>query len=236
MRKIFISSGHTNTPGRDRGASGNGYIEGELTEEFRELLTFELNLLGVKAVSDGNNTILSESIKFFKNLTSTNSIVLDIHFNAASPQATGTETLIPSNYSPFEKKLAERISSTVSNTLGITMRGRKGVKTEADSHHGRLGWMRLTGENILMEICFITNKKDMESYQANKYILAKKIAKVLFDYANTDNKVSDVYYIVVKGDSLWKISKKFNISVSRLKSLNNLTSNTIYIDQKLLIK
>lgn len=236
MRKIFVSAGHTNTPGRDRGASGNGFIEGALNEEFRELLLFELKLLGVKGISDGKNTILSESIRFFKNKTSTNSIVLDIHFNAATPKATGTETLIPKISSKFERELAEKLSATIGNTLGIQLRGRRGVKTEADSHHGRLGWMRLKGENILLEICFITNKKDIKSYQTNKYLLAKKIAKILFDYANTDPKSSDIEYNVIKGDSLWEISKKFNVSISKLKSLNKLKSNTIYIGQKLLIK
>jgi N-acetylmuramoyl-L-alanine amidase len=59
------------------------------------------------------------------------------------------------------------------------MRGDQGIKTEADSHHGRLGWMRLTGENVLMEICFITNPVDMQKYQANKLQLAKNIALIL---------------------------------------------------------
>ena len=29
MRKIFIGAGHSNVKGKDRGAEGNGYIEGE---------------------------------------------------------------------------------------------------------------------------------------------------------------------------------------------------------------
>ncbi|AZR72839.1 hypothetical protein BBF96_05200 [Anoxybacter fermentans] len=40
-------------------------------------------------------------------------------------------------------------------------------------------------------------------------------------------------YTVQPGDSLWKIGKKFNTSVSYLKQLNNLWSNTIYVGQKL---
>ena len=42
-------------------------------------------------------------------------------------------------------------------------------------------------------------------------------------------------YIVEKGDSLWKISKKYNISVPELIELNNLTDLNLKINQKLLV-
>lgn len=45
--------------------------------------------------------------------------------------------------------------------------------------------------------------------------------------------VSDGEYIVVAGDSLYSIAKKFNISVDELKKLNNLTSNNLSVGQKL---
>jgi N-acetylmuramoyl-L-alanine amidase len=43
-------------------------------------------------------------------------------------------------------------------------------------------------------------------------------------------------YIVKKGDTLWGISKKFNVTIDEIKKLNNLNSNTIYANQKLKIK
>ena len=43
-------------------------------------------------------------------------------------------------------------------------------------------------------------------------------------------------YIVEKNDTLWSISRKFNISVNELKELNNLTSNLLSIGQELKIK
>jgi N-acetylmuramoyl-L-alanine amidase len=183
-RAIFISAGHSNNPNRDRGASGNGFVEGELTVELRELICEELDLLGLKYTLDDNDSVLRDTINFFKKLTTPNCILLDIHFNAFHlPTATGTETLVPKDYSDFERKLAESLSEAVHSILKIPKRGRQGVKTELESHHGNLGWMRLVGENVLMEICFITNPNDMKAYQEKKQELAKEIACVLFDYA-----------------------------------------------------
>ena len=234
MRKIFISAGHSNKPGRDRGAIGNGYIEGSLTVEFRNLLVEELKKLGNSPIIDEDNTILSETLTKFPNITTNNSIVLDIHWNAATPKATGTETLIPSEYTKFEYNLAKDLSNTVSNILNIPIRGVNGVKKESDSHHGRLGWMRLNGENVLMEVCFITNENDMISYQKNKLKLVKNIAKLLFEYSQES---FDSNYIIIKGDTLSQIAKKHNTTVKNLVLLNNLTSsNKIYIGQVLKIK
>ena len=40
-------------------------------------------------------------------------------------------------------------------------------------------------------------------------------------------------YTVKKGDTLTKIAKKYDLTVNKLKELNNLKSNTIYVNQKL---
>ena len=42
-------------------------------------------------------------------------------------------------------------------------------------------------------------------------------------------------YVVMKGDTLYSISKKLNISVSDLIKTNNIKDNTISIDQTLKI-
>jgi N-acetylmuramoyl-L-alanine amidase len=237
MRKIFISAGHSNASGRDRGASGNGFIEGELTVELRNLVTLELRKLGVSPTVDKDNSILSESINFFKNLTSNSCIVLDIHWNAATPKATGTETLIPLEHTDFELRLAAALSKVVAETMGIPLRGitkgHKGVKTEADSHHGRLGWMRLTGENVLMEICFISNPTEMITYQERKNIIAKEIANVLFDFAGGKRQQT---HTVVSGETLTSISRIHGTTVSQLRTLNNLTTDSLRVGQILIVK
>ena len=44
-----------------------------------------------------------------------------------------------------------------------------------------------------------------------------------------------ITYTVVRGDSLYTIARNYNTTIDAIKSLNNLTSNTIKIDQTLKI-
>jgi N-acetylmuramoyl-L-alanine amidase len=188
-RKIWLSAGHSIVVGADRGASGNGFVEGNLTAELRELIYNELEVLGICAELDKNSNALKETIQAFKNLVSPSCILLDIHWNSSSnPTSTGTETFIPENYTEFELELASKLSKCISDTLEIPLRGsvkgKLGVKTEAMSARKTLGFMRLTGINVLIEVAFISNKSDMDKYQANKRVLAFKLANILYTYAN----------------------------------------------------
>lgn len=243
MRQIFISAGHSNTKGRDRGAVSNGYVEGDLTVQLRSLIVEELNSMGLKPIVDSDDSILSQTINFFRSKVSPSCIVLDIHFNAGPPNAKGTETLIPKNSSSFERELAYQLSKDVSDTLGIPMRGNlngfPGVKTELQSHHGSLGWMRLTGENVLMEVCFITNTQEMFNYIGNQRLLAYKIATTLKHfslYGKIDYKQKDVIHTVREGDTLWGISRFYNVPVTTLKSLNVIENDRIVVGQQLKLK
>ena len=52
---------------------------------------------------------------------------------------------------------------------------------------------------------------------------------------NIINTIPDNIYIVKKGDTLWSIARNNNVTVQKLKKLNNLTDNTISIGQQLFI-
>lgn len=233
MRKVYISAGHSSKlgAGRDVGACSNGFFEGVEAAELRNIIYTELKKLGITASVDKDDSILADTLRAFKNLTTKDSIVIDIHFNSASESATGTETLVPDNPTQFEKDLAEAVNNSIVKTLGLKSRG---VKTEASSHHGRLGFFRLTGENILLEVCFISNKSDMESYRKNRFILGKNIAEIIFKFANNET-TSEKTHIVQKGDSLSKIATMYKTTITKIKTDNGLQTDVIQIGQKLKI-
>ena len=43
-------------------------------------------------------------------------------------------------------------------------------------------------------------------------------------------------YTVVKGDTLYSLAKKFNISIEELKKKNNLTDNVLSLGQSIIVK
>ena len=172
-RKIIISAGHG---GNDPGAVANGYTERDLAIEFRELLVKELLLLGVKPLIDDNKNALKQTLAWLVGKYSSKDILLDIHWNAASSKARGTEVIVPDNASIFENNFAKNILNVfVSN--GFVNRG---VKPESQTARKRLGWMRPPAENILIEMGFITNLLDINLYQNLKYKLAKELALVIY--------------------------------------------------------
>lgn len=86
--------------------------------------------------------------------------------------------------------------------------------------------------------------KIIETYQLYAFDNSKKLRdknhKSEKDYkpekTTKPQKTIGNYYQVKKGDTLYAIAKKFNISVSMLKEINGLKDNTISIGQHLLVK
>ena len=78
----------------------------------------------------------------------------------------------------------------------------------------------------------------IEKYQLNKFdaeVLGKK-----FTVPTPNNAVSYIEdtqkYTVTKGDSLYSISKKFNISIETLKKKNNLNDTNISLGQTIIVR
>jgi N-acetylmuramoyl-L-alanine amidase len=184
MRTIIITAGHSNGKGGylDKGVSSydGKHFEGNLTIEIRDKVTDILRKSGFKVYEDSDKNPLAAAIQELKGFFSMTSINVDIHFNAASLGASGTETLVKDKYSKFEYKIAEALSERISSVLGIKNRG---VKTESMSARGKLGWMRMTGNNIIIEVCFLSNPGDVAKYMDKKDEVCDVIAQVIGYYA-----------------------------------------------------
>ena len=98
---------------------------------------------------------------------------------------------------------------------------------------------RNTGKTqpIIVEYGFLDSTSDDVNQLKNNYEdLAEAVVKSLVEYVGKDYATtSDNTYVVKSGDSLWSISKKYNIPVDELKRINNLTSNLLSIGQVLKI-
>lgn len=248
LLNIAISAGHSTNPKRDRGAASGNLIEGDLAAKFRKKLILYINNKGYSVLADSDDTILADSLKYFTGKTNEKTIVLDLHFNAATANAKGVETIIPSIYSKEELQIAGKLSSIVSTTLETPLRGSvktiNGVKTELETHHGKLGWMRISGINVLVEFEFITNPTRMATYVNNEDKLVQQFGDYLIESAckilNNTFVVSTAsagkYYVVKAGDTLSKIAVANKTTMINLQKLNNINDvSKLSIGQRLLL-
>ena len=99
---------------------------------------------------------------------------------------------------------------------------------------------RLTGNTqpLLVEYGFIDNANDSKKLQNDLLNYVEAVVQALANYGGytyVPPEGSNEYYTVQKGDSLWSIANKFGVSVNELKSINNLTTDTLQIGQQLKI-
>lgn len=172
---IFLSAGHHL---RDPGAVSKFGVERDLAIELRNLIEATLKTKKAQYILDNDHETLGQYLNRIK--PGNGSVVVEIHWNAAmSLLPTGTEVLIADNHNRISKDLATELSAGIAAKIGIKNRG---VKTEKDSHRGRLAFVRQAGANVLIEICFVSNPDDMRKYQSAKCELAEYIANVLIKY------------------------------------------------------
>lgn len=182
----FISAGHciTHGPNFDPGAPGvNNRWEANETVKVRNRVIEIIRSKGYKDILQDADT---ESLQQYLNRiqTGNGSMVAEFHFNAGPAAATGTETLIEIDADHIDKACAKEFTDTTARILGVKNRG---VKTEADTRHKRLALMKEQGIVVLIEICFISNAKDMAAFDLNFEKLCQAYADLLIKYDNFIN-------------------------------------------------
>ena len=74
----------------------------------------------------------------------------------------------------------------------------------------------------------VSELKKLNNISSNELSIGQRI-KIPTPSSSSD------YYVVKSGDTLYGIANKYNTSVQDIKNLNNISSNNLYVGQKLLI-
>lgn len=175
---IFLLAGHHNA---DPGAPGlDGVNEADHTKLMRAAIAAELDLLNAPYILDKDFETLSQMLSRIK--PGDGSVLLDIHFNSATQLATGTEVIVAEDANENSRFFANDL---VKDVTGATALYNRGVRSEKQSHRGRLAVLHTkAGIAALLEVCFINNPHDMIRYRngMKNSDLPKRIAKTLVKY------------------------------------------------------
>lgn len=102
-----------------------------------------------------------------------------------------------------------------------------------------VSWNGLSSVNKIragQQLALYIDRGTKTSSSGKKLIAAQQQKHVTVGGVNTSTNVTDidvVWYLVQNGDSLWTISRKFNVSPIALKRINNLNSNLIHPGSRL---
>jgi N-acetylmuramoyl-L-alanine amidase len=176
-KTILVSAGHSTVPPRDPGAVGNGHTESYLALELRDLVADLLREKGCKVIEDGEDG-QSQPLKKAIDLAKKADVAVEFHWNAGPPSATGIEVLAK----PKHKDLAQALAESIHAATGLVLRGERGWKSDSSGQHHRLGFCEAGG--LIVEVCFISSRVDMDRYTNTKGHVANNLATVLANAVN----------------------------------------------------
>ena len=232
---IIVDAGHG---GLDGGAVGNNLKEKDLTLRAAKYIYNRLNELGIPAKlvrEDDEYLPKQDRIKRVLSLynNSPNTILVSNHINAGG--AEGAEVVYSLKNSPM-------LANLVLENIGEKGQLKRKVYQRRLPENPNKDYyyiLRESGntEPILIEYGFIDNKNDATKLNNNIEKYAEGVVKAICEYIGypyqEKNEETKPYYIVQKNDTLYSISRRFNIPVEEIKRINNLTSNNLQIGQKL---
>lgn len=238
-KKVVIDAGHG---GSDSGATGNGIIEKNLTLDISKYMYDRLKELGVPVKLTRNSDIdLPASERPQKVLdqygNGSDVIVVSNHINSGgNGTAEGAEVIYAlRNKDTLAKKILDELEKQ-----GQLIRKYYQRRLPSDYNKDYYYMMRNTPntEALIVEYGFLDNASDANKLKNNYKKYAEAVVKAITEYAGYKYVplAGSDYYVVKKGDTLWSIARKYGLTVERLKSLNNLTSNNLTIGDSLIVK
>lgn len=224
--------------GRESGVTSNGIVEKDYNLLISEYIFNRLKSLGadVKIIRTTDEYI-SEDDRANKilNAYGNNSKVVALS-NMFGNTGSGAEIIYAlRNNSNLASSLAENLDDA-----GLTVSKYYQRRSENDTSKDYYNIQKDTGliETIIVNYGNINNINEATNIKNEWEDYAEAVVKSLANYTNVPyykEGESQEIYTVKKGDSLWKIANKYNTTVEKLKSANNLKTNTLSVGQKLVI-
>lgn len=236
-KKIVIDAGHG---GSDPGTSANGIVEKDLTLKISEYLHRRFDELGIpNEMTRTGDTTLGPSERpqraqsFYGNASDV--ILISNHINAGGGD--GAEVI-------YSLRNSDRLSKMIADEFvksGQNVRKYYQRRLPSDPSKDYYYILRDTpnNESIIVEYGFADSKGDDPTLLKNNWEdLAEAVVRAVASYAGVPYDAGSTganTYIVKSGDTLWSIARKYGVSVDELKNKNNLSSNSLKLNQILLI-
>lgn len=232
LKGIVIDPGHG---GSDPGAVGNNIKEKDYNLLISKYMYDRFKELGVPvSITRTNDATLSPSdrtkkVKSFYG-DSKDVIVISNHLNAGGGEGAEVIYALRNN-----STLAKNILSALEGE-GLNARKYYQQRLPSNSNKDYYFMLRDTANNqsLIVEYGFIDNVNDVNKIKNNYKKYAEAVVKAICEYKGIKYvPVGDNIYIVKSGDTLWGIARKYNTTVSKLKEINNLSTNNLKIGQVL---
>ena len=232
---IVIDPGHG---GSDSGAIGSNMYEKDYNLLISNYMYDRLKELNIPvSITRNSDTTLSPKERTEKILSfygnNPNVIVISNHLNAGGGE--GAEVI-------YALRNPSTLATSILNNLeaaGATPRRIYQRTLPSDPTKDYYFIHRNTGqtEPLIIEYGFIDNDKNLEYLKANYENLAEAVIKAILAYKNLPytppTQINVDTYKVAKGDTLYSIARKQNTTISKIKELNNLTSDTLSVGMTL---
>jgi N-acetylmuramoyl-L-alanine amidase len=166
-----VTAGHG---GKDPGAvAADGTTEAALMTELRDVVAHKLRQQGHTVRTDGGWRA-NLPLPYALTLVLGSEVAIELHTNAAQhPGANGVEVVALPKQAPMARRIARRIA----HALSMRVRGDGGWIDQSKTARGRLGFVRAGG--LVVEVFFLSNPKDLETYRARVWLVAEAIAIAL---------------------------------------------------------